>query len=196
MRRTPHDDGHDRRVGGDQYGKTEPVHDRSADERSEETSQRIRAVDDPEGERDASGRGALGERREDQAGVPEAERLNAAREGENPHVRREDGQCQRGERGNERADDQRLASVPVGERSPERQERQTDDARKRGDRADPERDGAQLDAKLRQVERRERGDLAIGRDLEESGDGEEDRHADPAGNRPHFHGVSKDTRRV
>ena len=128
--------------------------------------------------------------------LPETERLDRARDREEPDVRRECGEQQGDERHDERSDDQRLAPVAVGERAPERKERHAGEVRERRDGADPESDRRELDAEARQVQRRECGDLAVRCDLEKSGDREEDRHAYPAGNWPLFHRVSNDTRRV
>src|SRR5439155_17699856 len=99
-----------------------------------------------ERERDAAGRRAFGDGREDEAGIAETERLNRPGEREHQHIRRERGEGQRDERGDKRADDERLAPVTIREGAPERQEGQAREVREQGDGADRKGDSRELDA--------------------------------------------------
>src|SRR5260370_922280 len=95
------------------------------------------------------------------------------------------GERQAAARRDERSDDQGLAAVAVGEHAPEREEQETDDVRADGDQADGDGNVVGGDADRRQMERGECGELAIGDDLDERGEGEEGEHAAPAGRGGH-----------
>ncbi len=122
-----HDDRHHERVGREQRAEAQAVDNGPADEGSEERTDRIGAIHQAEREAYTRGRCSLGECGEHEAGISQAERLETARDREDPHVRSDRRQRECNECRDEGPDDERLSSVAIGERAPERKEGQTND---------------------------------------------------------------------
>ena len=81
----------------------------------------------------------------------------------------------------ERADDERLARVAVGQRAPEREKGQSQDTGERDDRPGPRRHVRLGNPEAWQVHGREREHLAVEGRFDEAGDGEEGQQPDPGG---------------